>query len=69
MRSAQAPTVSLDSDWTTVSLALSGFVDDAVAEEPRAAALNLKKVYAIHFQVQTAVGTEADFYIDDIEMY
>lgn len=67
MRSADAPTFALDSDWTTLELPFSGFVDSADTPA-RTIAVNLAKVYAIHFQIDTE-DEEADYYIDDIALY
>lgn len=67
LRSSDAPTFALDSDWTTLELPLNGFVDSADTP-PREEPLDLTKIYAIHFQLDTE-GEEADYYIDDIEMY
>lgn len=68
MRSIDAPTYVLDSDWQLVELELSSFVDKDVDATPREADLDLTQVYSLHFQVQT-VGTKADFFIDDITLY
>lgn len=67
MRSADAPTVPLGSDWKTLELPLIGFVDSADTPA-RTTPVNLGKVYAIHFQIDTE-DEEADYYIDDIELY
>jgi hypothetical protein len=67
MRSSVAPTIALDSDWTTLELPLNGFVVSADSP-PRTIDVNLEKVYAIHFQIDTE-DEEADYYIDDIELY
>lgn len=67
MRSSDAPTFALSSDWTTLELPLNAFVDSADTPA-RTTPINLQKIYAIHFQIDTE-GEEADYYIDDIVMY
>ena len=67
MRTVLPPVVT--SDWTTITLDLPYFIDKAVDTDPRVANLNLKKVYAIHFQMPLAVPSAAiDFYLDDITL-
>lgn len=61
-----SPTTLTDA-WRTIEVPLSSF-GTASASGNRSVPLNSSEVYAIHFTLDPA-GTEADFWIDDVEFY
>ena len=69
MRSVDAPEQAIGADWFTVELPLAGFWDKQENGVDRSSDLNLKAVYAIHFQIMPDSGTDVDFYIDDLVLY
>lgn len=61
-----APT-TLTADWRLIEVPLSSF-GTASASGARSVPLDPTQVYAIHFTLDPT-GTEADFWIDDVEFY